>query len=338
MRHTLLINYALYQIGWFACVLGGAWHRPWTGFLIAALMIGVHLALSVERALEARLIVLAIGVGAMVEMFQIASGTYHFTSGTIINAVPPLWLLAMWAQFATTFRFSLRSVIARPASAAVFGAIGGPIAFLAGERLGAVILLPPLSLGLLRLSVSWAIALVLFSEVMRRVSIKPDAPRYRSRLMPCITFVASTNIPASAEAVFDWHEAPGAFERLTPPWERVRVLSHEGGIRDGARVSLLVGPRPFSLRWDLEHQDYQHGRSFTDRQLSGPFRDWQHVHRMIPQSEDSCVLEDTIEYVLPFGAIGWLCGRWFVQRKLTRLFSYRHAVTLRAFADHRRAR
>ena len=32
-----------------------------------------------------------------------------------------------------------------------------------------------------------------------------------------ITFVATSRISASAEAVFDWHEAPGAFERLTPP-------------------------------------------------------------------------------------------------------------------------
>lgn len=28
-----------------------------------------------------------------------------------------------------------------------------------------------------------------------------------------ITFVATTSLPASAEAVFDWHEAPGALER-----------------------------------------------------------------------------------------------------------------------------
>jgi hypothetical protein len=44
----------------------------------------------------------------------------------------------MWAQFATTFRFSLRTMITRPIPAALFGAAGGPIAFLAGERLGAV--------------------------------------------------------------------------------------------------------------------------------------------------------------------------------------------------------
>ncbi|MEO6235593.1 MAG: SRPBCC family protein [Vicinamibacterales bacterium] len=147
-----------------------------------------------------------------------------------------------------------------------------------------------------------------------------------------ITFVASSRIPASAEAVFDWHEAPGAFEQLTPPWERVRVVRQEGGIRDGAHVSLLVGPAPFSLRWDLEHRDYQHGRSFTDQQRSGPFRYWKHVHRMIPEGPDACVLEDTIEYELPLGRVGWLVGRLFVERKLRRLFAFRHDVTRRAFA------
>ena len=146
-----------------------------------------------------------------------------------------------------------------------------------------------------------------------------------------ITFVVATRIPASAEDVFDWHEAPGAFEQLTPSWERVRVLRHEGGIRDGARVSLLVGPAPFSLRWDLEHRDYQHGHSFTDLQLRGPFRYWRHVHRMIPQGPQACLLEDTIEYELPLGALGRLVGGPLVRRKLTRLFAYRHDVTRRVF-------
>ena len=146
MRHTQLINYALYQIGWFACVLGGASHRPWTGFLVAMILVGVHLALSVERSLEVRLVVLATAVGAVVEAIQIATGTYRFTSGTVSDALAPPWLLAMWAQFATTFRFSLRSVIMRPVPAVLFGAAGGPLAFLVGERLGAVTLLPPLAL------------------------------------------------------------------------------------------------------------------------------------------------------------------------------------------------
>jgi ligand-binding SRPBCC domain-containing protein len=149
--------------------------------------------------------------------------------------------------------------------------------------------------------------------------------------MGLATFAWATRIDASADAVFDWHEAPGTFERLTPSWERVRVLRHEGGIKDGARVSLLVGPAPISIRWELEHRDYQRGRSFTDTQISGPFRSWKHVHRMIPDGPNTCTLEDTIQYELPLGVFGALCGGWFVRRKLRRLFAYRHAVTRQAF-------
>ena len=170
MRHTQLVNYTRYQIGWFACVLGAASQRPGTGCLIGMILVGVHVALSVERVLEVRLVVLATAVGAAVEMIQIAAGTYRFTSGTVTDALPPPWLLVMWAQLATTFRFSLRSVVTRPVLAVLFGAAGGPIAFLAGERLGAVTLLPPLGQSLLRLSISWAIPLVVFSAVVRRVA------------------------------------------------------------------------------------------------------------------------------------------------------------------------
>ena len=146
-----------------------------------------------------------------------------------------------------------------------------------------------------------------------------------------IRFVKSISLPASAEAVFAWHEASGAFERLTPPTEPVTVLRHVGGIKDGAQVSLRVGPWPLSLRWDLEHRDYQEGRSFTDVQVRGPFRSWTHVHRMIPQGPSSSVLEDAIEYEMPFGILGRMAARIFMQPKLARLFAFRHEVTRRAF-------
>ena len=68
MRRAHLVNYALYQIGWFACVLGTASHRPWTGLLIALTLVGVHLTRSLERSIEVRLTALAAAVGAMVEM------------------------------------------------------------------------------------------------------------------------------------------------------------------------------------------------------------------------------------------------------------------------------
>ena len=53
-------------------------------------------------------------------------------------------------------------------------------------------------------------------------------------------FIFRSPMPAPAKAVLDWHCRPGAFERLSPPWETVRVLERKGGIEDGGRVVLAV--------------------------------------------------------------------------------------------------
>jgi len=49
-----------------------------------------------------------------------------------------------------------------------------------------------------------------------------------------------------------------------------------------------------------------------------------------PDGHDACILEDVIEYELPFGAVGHVLGRPFVEWKLKRLFEFRHKVTRRA--------
>lgn len=165
-----MLNYALYQIGWFACILGAAWGWPKAGAAVGLFLIGVHLAVSgTQWRAELTLVALALVLGLLVEGFQVWSGTYaRFTSGVVWTWMSPPWLLVMWAQFATVCRGSLKRVMLVPWRAVLFGAVGGPIAFWAGERLGAVDLARPLGEGLLRLGVSWAIALGVLSVVATR--------------------------------------------------------------------------------------------------------------------------------------------------------------------------
>jgi hypothetical protein len=146
-------------------------------------------------------------------------------------------------------------------------------------------------------------------------------------------FVAQSIINAPAQEVFRWHAQPGALERLTPPWEPLEVLQHAPGVRDGDRGALRVRIGPFRVRWEFEHCDCVEGRQFRDIQLRGPFRRWDHTHRMMPEGPKSCRLEDRIEYELPFGLLGSLFGGWFVQKKLQKLFRYRHNVTAEAMAE-----
>ena len=140
-------------------------------------------------------------------------------------------------------------------------------------------------------------------------------------------FVFRSPMPASADSVFAWHCRPGAFERLSPPLESVKVLERTGGVEDGGRVVLSVRAGGFWRRWTAEHCDYEQGRQFCDVQTEGPFAQWRHTHRVVPDGPDKCFLEDDIEYALPFGFLGRLLGGSLVGRKLERMFRYRHRIT-----------
>lgn len=157
-------------------------------------------------------------------------------------------------------------------------------------------------------------------------------------------FVKRVAVPVPVETLFGWHERPGAFIRLSPPWDRPEVVSHTGGIRDGARVVLHVRAGLVPTTWELEHRDYIANAQFRDVLLRGPMTTWEHTHAFRATGESSSELEDRIVYTLPFGAVGELGGGWFAQRTLAQVFAYRHAVMLgdlerhAAFADRPRLR
>jgi hypothetical protein len=148
-------------------------------------------------------------------------------------------------------------------------------------------------------------------------------------------FEARSQMPVEAESVFAWHAREGAFQRLTPPWEPVEVVEHQGdGIREGTRVVLRMKVGPASLKWVARHTRYIPGSLFQDEQESGPFARWVHTHRMWDEPAGSGVLEDEVEYALPVGALGRMFGGGYARQRLERMFAYRHAVTREDLRRH----
>ncbi len=144
-------------------------------------------------------------------------------------------------------------------------------------------------------------------------------------------FVRRTRIQAPAEEVYRWHAEPGAFQRLTPPWEPVEVVDEGTGLRDGVKVVLRIRVGPVPLLWISQLSGCVPGRGFQDTQLRGPFAFWRHSHIMEPDGASASWLEDRIDYALPFGPLGRWFGGPLVRRKLDRMFDYRHRVTSKAF-------
>jgi uncharacterized protein len=147
-------------------------------------------------------------------------------------------------------------------------------------------------------------------------------------------FEFESELPVSAAEAYAWHTRPGALARLSPPWERVRVLSEKGDLAEGT-VALAVPAGPFHLRWVARHRDAVEGRQFVDEQIEGPFTRWVHTHLFEPQGATSCRYIDRIEYRLPLGIAGEIGAGW-VSRELERTFRYRHATVEADLTAHKR--
>jgi ligand-binding SRPBCC domain-containing protein len=142
-----------------------------------------------------------------------------------------------------------------------------------------------------------------------------------------MNFVKESLIRARPERVFAFHELPDALLRLTPPWEKTRVVEPAKDLRVGSTA--MIETRVFGLlpvRWVARHTIYDPPRMFEDAQVQGPFKLWHHRHIVEPH-ERGAVLRDEIEYEPPLGFIGRAFAPLLIMPRLRRLFDYRHRVT-----------
>lgn len=137
----------------------------------------------------------------------------------------------------------------------------------------------------------------------------------------------SSVVDAPLDEVFAWHTRPGAFQRLSPPWQPMRLIAEADSLRDG-RAELAL---PGGLRWSAEHQadDYDPPRRFVDS-LGGtglaslPLRlalHWRHVHTFEPVDGDRTRVIDDVETPVPALA-------------LRQMFGYRHRQLADDLASH----
>lgn len=165
---TIIINVLLFQIAWFAGVLGAASGLPWVGVLAAALVVAWHLARASRPLPELALVGLAILIGTAFETLLAQSGWLRFESGQLIPGTAPVWMVALWANFATALNVSLRLLHGKVLIAALFGAIGAPVAYYGGGALGALEFLAMVP-ALAAISAGWLVLTPLLFAAARRL-------------------------------------------------------------------------------------------------------------------------------------------------------------------------
>jgi hypothetical protein len=173
------LNFLAFQANWFACVLGAAKGLPWLGPLATALLGLEYLRVSRRRGRALALIATALGLGLLVDSLLTVTGRLLFpeiTAGPWPPLAPP-WILALWVALATTLDSSMSWLRGRYWLAAGVGAVSGPFAYLAGERLGAVDLGAPLAVTIGLLAFAWAVSLPLLFLIESALGVEapPEA-------------------------------------------------------------------------------------------------------------------------------------------------------------------
>ncbi len=187
-----LVNFVLFQLGWFACVGTAAKGSMWFGPLVVLAIVILHLCTVTrrgQRAYEFCYIALVglfgLWIDSSLQWLGIVEYPTSQSSGPSIF-VPP-WITALWCLFATLPHHSLRWLSGRTWLAAGLGAIGGPLSFLAGARMGVVETGSSQVLTWGALSLQYAIvtpALLALARTHEQpaLSITPDDEIERSRL------------------------------------------------------------------------------------------------------------------------------------------------------------
>lgn len=140
-------------------------------------------------------------------------------------------------------------------------------------------------------------------------------------------FEKQSVIKASPRRVFEFHEQPDVLSLLTPPSENARVIQSAKISEVGTQAIIetrILGP--IKTRWVAEHTVYDPPHMFEDIQVKGPFRSWRHRHVVEPNA-DGAILRDEIDYEPPLGLLGRLLAPVLIQKRLQKLFDYRHEVT-----------
>lgn len=162
---TTLLNYGLFQTGWFVCVLGAAAGYPWLAAAVGLLLVLMHLALARNGVRESLLLLTSLLLGLLVDGVHIHTGVLAFPIGSFHPGLPPAWIFILWLQFATTLHYSLGWLTGRYFLGALLGSVSGALAYWAGVRFGAAAFGTELVRSLVQIGLSWGLTMLILLKV-----------------------------------------------------------------------------------------------------------------------------------------------------------------------------
>ena len=164
------INIIFYQGVWLLAVAGAARGWWWAGPVAVAIFAVVQLALSTSRRADFLLLCIAAAAGFAIDSLFARSGALSYAAPVPWTTLAPVWIVALWVNFALTLNHSLSYLRSHLALAAILGAIGAPLAYWAAFNGWNAITFTGRPIGtLVVLAAVWAVATPVLCVIANRL-------------------------------------------------------------------------------------------------------------------------------------------------------------------------
>lgn len=150
------------------------------------------------------------------------------------------------------------------------------------------------------------------------------------------TYSTEQLLPIDIHTAWAFFSSPKNLAVITPAELDFKILTDLGDneIYDGMIIDYKVKPLlGIPLHWQTEICQVKKDVSFTDRQVKGPYKIWEHTHTFIEMS-DGIIMKDEVNYQLPFGVIGDIMHSLVVKNKIKHIFDYRRQVLHKLFISN----
>lgn len=146
-------------------------------------------------------------------------------------------------------------------------------------------------------------------------AVRPDRVLERSQV-----------VPVEIDEAFAFFADAWNLEGITPPWLGFRIFEAPPTLERGSRLVYRLRLFGLPFRWETEIVEWRPPFGFTDVQRAGPYRRWEHTHRLTPV-EGGTEIYDRVLFRLPFEPLAGLLAPMTVRPWLEAIFDYRARET-----------
>lgn len=145
------------------------------------------------------------------------------------------------------------------------------------------------------------------------------------------TYSRSLEITLPRNDVFSFFASAENLERITPPELGFTILTPTPiEMKTGTLIDYRISLHGIPMKWRTEITNWDPPFEFTDKQISGPYKQWIHTHRFTELSPASTLIEDEVRYRLPLEPLGDI-AQFFVEREIKNIFDYRQKTVAAVF-------